>query len=96
MQNQSFMVWGNFYRVVMCAITSCEVIFTVTGTMFHLLIKREWVFFFSDHSEASLAEKTFQTYSIFNRYSMCGNRCTAYASTTSTGKTSFSQYLVFI
>lgn len=30
----------------MCAITSCEVIFTVTGTMFHLLIKREWVFFF--------------------------------------------------
>lgn len=46
MQNQSFMVWGNFYRVVMCAITSCEVIFTVTGTMFHLLIKREWFFFF--------------------------------------------------
>lgn len=74
MQNQSFMVWGNFYRVVMCAITSCKVIFTVTGTIFHLLLKHE-CFFVPDHSEASLVEKTFQTYSIFNRYSMYGNRC---------------------
>lgn len=38
------MVWANFYRVVISTITCCKVIFTVMGTIFHLLIKSEYFF----------------------------------------------------
>lgn len=38
------MIWANFYRVVISTVTCCKVIFTVMGTIFHLLIKNECFF----------------------------------------------------